>query len=659
MAEFPLPPPTSLPPVVIPPGGGGPVAASGIRGLLARIAPTVIFLWSQSWPGRVVTWVFYVISLKAVFDWVWEWGSSVAGHINAIVFWRQPDAWVEGWKHWMSMNPNQDNQLGKVMHTIFSSFAGFPVDEKTIQQVMDGEVRQEDLQNFAGVFRKAIEDVFDVKKVAQGYFERLPGDAERDNFRQFIALHARLQMGMALANLTKDSLAFGVGQGITAVTKAMEALLGLEDAQEEILEPLMEKMIVEGMTKKFNREILPVDLTPSDATAARIRGYIDQDTFKKILDNEGIRYGVRETLKKLRANNLSQADIQERYNQGLTQGTEVFDFFRQTGYLEEDATLKENLVINDRLWKLQAELTNVREQQFVRGVISEPDFRNHLQTQNYNQDEEDVQVLISLAKRTLGTSGKPKAITGSFNIVPERVKPGQNAIIKWNIRNADEITITDLGSVPARGEQPLVVTASKTYLLTARSDTDEETFPAYVELKGEVEEKLPRVSLTVSPQRGTLGSLRELRWSVSNSDSVSIDGFGAVPEQGVQFVFPILPTFYTLRAANKAGTVSIQDVALVELPEFGLPEPNKPRISFSITPGVVTLDQPRSELKWETTQSKNQYLIDPDGNREDIPAAGARIITVARSGVYTVRAENDFGATERQEAVILKSNELL
>jgi len=652
----------ALPPEIgsgAPPSGTSPAAPppalpSPIRSIASRIAPAILTLFRLSWPGRIAIFAINLLSLKAVWDWLWDWGSSIAGHVNAIVFWRQPDAWVEGWKAWLNIDKSADNQLAKVVHTVLSRFMGFGVSEGAVKGALDGSVSGDDLNNFADTFVKAITGTFDIGQVARGFQSREPGTAEEDNFRRFMALNARLHMGKIAADMTKGTLAFGVGEGIVSIAEAIEGLMGLEDAQEEILEPLMEKLIIEGWTKKFNREILGTDLTTDDAIEFEIRGWLLAGQFDKILDNEGIRPDVRADLIQLRAKRPSQSDLQDLYNRGLANDIDLTGYFRTVGFLAEGAKIKADLVASDRLWKLRKEQEGVLEQQAVKGIIPDAEYEGFLRNNAYKGDEVGVLMDILRRKKTLTAATTARRITGSFNITPERVKEGASAIIKWSIRNADTINITDLGAVGPRGEQPLEVLRSRTYTLTASNDAGEEvTFPAYVEVRGAPEIKLPRVSLSLSPRSGTVGSLRELRWNVSNAESITIDGV-PVEQQGVLFVTPVLPTFYTLVATNAAGTATTQDVALIELPFDGIDPSVKPTVSFAISPLIVSALQPRVEIKWGTINSNSQTLTYPDGRTIDVGANGAMIEVITASGVFTFRAKNARGEVARQEAVIFK-----
>lgn len=501
---------------------------------------------------------------------------------------------------------------------------------------------------------KEIFNIFNIPGVASGYLNRQAGVEEQENFARFIGLNWQVQMADLIAEIASRWVPRDIAGGVREVGDRIQKVLGLEDAQEEIMEPLMEKLIVEGLAKRFNRETLPTDLTPNDAINAEIRGYITPAAMHLILDNEGLRKDIRDPLRKMQAKNLAETDLRDLYQRDIWNRGQVFQAYRENGYLDEEAELKTHLIEQDRLYKLKAELLNCKEAQFIAGVIDESSFRSFLATLGFDNAEEETEIEICKCKQTIKPGAKPKQITGSFNVTPERVKPGSHAIMKWNIRNAEEVFIEGIGNVDARGEIVITPTVSTTYRLTAKSDTDTEVFPAVVIVGDAPEVKKPVATLTVSPSRGTVGQPRELRWRTTGADSVTIDAFGPVEPSGLRVVLPIIPTFYTLTATNIAGSTVAQDVAFVSPPSIPEIERNQPKVSFAITPGVVSLAQAQSELKWVIENSDDQWLIAPDGSREKIPAQGVRIITSLASGVWEVEAQNQFGKTSRQEAVIFK-----
>lgn len=499
--------------------------------------------------------------------------------------------------------------------------------------------------------------LFNIDGVRAGYQSRQPGAEEQQNFARFVGMNWQIQMADLIAEFASHWIPGDIAAGSRSIGDKVGAMLGLEDAQEEIMQPLMEKFITEGLGKRFNRETMPTDLSPSDAVQAFIQELIPPGVMKLILDNEGVRPDIREALIQLRAKNLTEADFRDLYQRGTWTQDQVFKGYRGIGYLAEDATLKTALLTHDRAFALRTELLNVKESQFVHGVLDENGLRSFLATLHFTAEEEDLEIEIAKGKASMGTAKKPKAIAGTFNVAPWRVKPGASAVMSWNIRNAENVTISGMGSVDHRGERVIQPDISQTYILTASSDTDTERFEAVVQVGDTRELKRPTASLSASPGKITIGTPVELKWITNNADSVSIDQVGPVAESGAMPVFPFLSTIYTLRARNAQGETIRQDIVFVDLPDADLGKEQRPGVAFAITPGVVKTKQPQTELTWTLTRAESGTLTFPDGSTKDVGRNGALIVTVSESGIFTLKATNIFGTTQNQQAVIFEAGE--
>lgn len=626
--------------------------------MFRKYLPLALWAVFQASPvGRVLLWVWKFLSTAYFLNWLWNLFSGFFGFLYNLLYWLHPDLWLAGMKGFLRIERDYVGAISANVHMVLNKFMGVPISAGTVTNITDGAISPNDLMNVGDAIASMIKGVFDIDAVARGYQTREPGTAESDNFSRFIGMHSRLQIGSMVAELLKDRLPLGTGHGISSIAEHLHKLVGLEDAQEEILEPLMEKLIVEGWTKGFNRQILGVDLTPGDAVDAYIRNLLPEGSLNKILDNEGIRPDIRPILFNLRAKNLTEADFRDLYQRGMWSRDDVFAGYRLNGYVEDDAQLKTSLILQDREFQLRKELLNVKESQFVAGVLDEGSLRNYLATLSFTAEEEDIEIEIAKGKASLRTTTRPKQITGTFNVAPWRVRPGATAMMSWNIRNAENITISGIGTVGARGERVITPDISQTYVLTAESDTDSERFEAAVQVGETRELKRPTVTFSASPGRITIGTPVELKWTTGNAETVSIDGIGQVGEAGAMAVFPFLSTIYTLRATNAQGTTVRQDIVFVELPDVDFDRERRPSISFSITPGVVRAAQPQAELNWSITRADEGRLTFPDGNTQTVSRNGALIVTATASGIYTLRASNLFGETQNQEALIFQGAE--
>ncbi|MGA3128755.1 MAG: peptidoglycan-associated lipoprotein Pal [Candidatus Korobacteraceae bacterium] len=102
-----------------------------------------------------------------------------------------------------------------------------------------------------------------------------------------------------------------------------------------------------------------------------------------------------------------------------------------------------------------------------------------------------VALLVGCAKKTqvaktVPPPPPPSAPTATLAASPDTVERGQVVRLMWNTGNANEISITGVGTVTARGTTSLVPQSSTTYVLTAKGP-------------GGSKEATARVTVTVPP----------------------------------------------------------------------------------------------------------------------------------------------------------------
>lgn len=607
--------------------------------------------------GRLLAWVAATATYGAVKTWILNHWAITWTFASGLAYNLFPSLWSKAYEEITPIVEEAAQVASGPAAKMASNMTGLPFSAEAMASIVgDGwtdKERQAVGESFLGIF----DDIFRVKPIADGYEARQPGGAERASFARFIGRNAQLQSAGIMLDLIKDKMPKDLLLGLGDMVDRGEKIMGFEDSQEEIMEPFMEKMIVEGLGKQFNRAIRPVDLTPGDAIESYIRGYVELPTMDLILDNEGIRKDIRTTLINLKAKNLTEADFRDLYQRGIWTSDQVKEGYIGNGYLEADALRKAAMLVLDREWTLKKELLNVKESQFVHGVLDEAGLRAYCASIHFTNQEEDIEIEIAKGKASLSTTKKPKQIAGTFNVAPWRVKPGASAVMSWNIRNANDITISGIGPVDNRGERVIQPTVSQTYVLSAANETDEERFEAVVQVGDTRELKRPTASFSASPGRVQVGTPVELKWSTSNADSVSIDQVGPVAEAGAVVVYPFLTTIYTLRARNAQGERIVQDVVFVDIPSIPDLERLQPSVSFTITPLVFTKAQPRVEVKWVTQRALGVTLEDNLGNTRDVGRNGVLIAEPGETGVWTLRASNTYGTTVRQEAAIRKQPE--
>ncbi|MBM3810450.1 MAG: hypothetical protein FJW20_02320 [Acidimicrobiia bacterium] len=170
---------------------------------------------------------------------------------------------------------------------------------------------------------------------------------------------------------------------------------------------------------------------------------------------------------------------------------------------------------------------------------------------------------------TVQTGPKPSIITFAAN--PVEIVAGDPSTLSWNVQDADEITITGLGTVQATGSAPVTPAQTTTYTLTAKNRFGTSSAQATVT----VFPRLRIVSFTATPTTIRSGQPVTYRWATENATEVFISGgIGPRPVNGsLVNAGPINTTTYLLTAMGRLGQVATATVT-VTVDNTGTPPPN-------------------------------------------------------------------------------------
>ena len=154
----------------------------------------------------------------------------------------------------------------------------------------------------------------------------------------------------------------------------------------------------------------------------------------------------------------------------------------------------------------------------------------------------------------------------------------------------------------------------------------------------------PNIELfTVSPGNIVRGGSIELRWNVSNAQTVSIDnGIGQVASSGSKMLYPQASTTYTLTASNEgASAIATTSVTVQESAFVGNPD-----ITFT----AQHLGGTSWQLNWNVFYA-TQIIIEPDIG--PVNPTGSRVVVLSSGQIklYRLTAINDWGWAYRQVGV--------
>ena len=210
-----------------------------------------------------------------------------------------------------------------------------------------------------------------------------------------------------------------------------------------------------------------------------------------------------------------------------------------------------------------------------------------------------------------------------FLATPAQVPSGGTSTLVWEVRNSDDVTITEIGQVGSSGSSSVTVSETKTFTLTARNEAGEVNATAVVTVADSAPPKILEFKAMPAVAKQP-GDPVVLSWSTENATQVSIVGIGDVAASGSVTVNPVVRTTYVLIAygvnsevssevtvtienANRAPMATINNNRVVYAPDNGLAtltldgtrsmDPDGDPITFqwrSIGPGNAEISNPAS-----------------------------------------------------------------
>jgi hypothetical protein len=218
----------------------------------------------------------------------------------------------------------------------------------------------------------------------------------------------------------------------------------------------------------------------------------------------------------------------------------------------------------------------------------------------------------------------------SFQANPTSITPGQASTLIWQTQNADQVTISGIGSVAQNGSTSVSPSETTTYTLTATNPQGQTTATVTVTVASS---SAPVVaSFTATPAQISAGGTSTLNWQVTNATDVSITSIGRVNPTGSQAVSPSTTTTYTLTASNSAGQVTAQVTVTVT---------QSTRItSFTATPSTITAGE-TVLLSW-ATEGATSASIGPGVGA--VAVNGSVQVQPAADTTYTLTVTGNGGA---------------
>lgn len=184
-----------------------------------------------------------------------------------------------------------------------------------------------------------------------------------------------------------------------------------------------------------------------------------------------------------------------------------------------------------------------------------------------------------------------------FAATPPEILPGEQSTLVWEVENATEVSISNIGTVSASGTSTVTPTTDTNYVLTAKNAQGSVVASVTVTVIAPVK----ILDFVADPAKiGIAGEAVTLRWQTENATEVIITGVGPVPVNGSVEVTPPSDISYTLTAYGRRSSAT----ALV-IVRVGASADNHPPVADAGPDQVTT---------GESIRLDGSKSYDPDGD---------------------------------------------
>ncbi len=154
---------------------------------------------------------------------------------------------------------------------------------------------------------------------------------------------------------------------------------------------------------------------------------------------------------------------------------------------------------------------------------------------------------------------------------PSTINPGDSSTIYWDVSNATDVIITNIGDVNLSGNKDVYPLGTTIYTLKAKNDVGTSTAFLLVTVGTSTygatggQNGAPLIQeFRVTPDVIRPGDTALLSWRVDGASSVYIWQIGNVPATGSQAVNPTVTTGYVITATNSYGTTTSNALLTVD-----------------------------------------------------------------------------------------------
>jgi peptidoglycan-associated lipoprotein len=162
--------------------------------------------------------------------------------------------------------------------------------------------------------------------------------------------------------------------------------------------------------------------------------------------------------------------------------------------------------------------------------------------------------LLSIAAMIASLLSACAPPTAKLTVSSNEVKSGEPVTVKWETKNAKEITLNG-EKVDKIGGKSVIPTATTKYEIVARRGKKDARDSATVTVNT-TRAAAPTVTLKADQSAIERGQNTKLTWATTNSKIITISGLGEVPATGEREVSPRVSTTYTATALGDGGNAT-------------------------------------------------------------------------------------------------------
>lgn len=201
----------------------------------------------------------------------------------------------------------------------------------------------------------------------------------------------------------------------------------------------------------------------------------------------------------------------------------------------------------------------------------------------------------------------------TFTVSPANAKVGEVVTVRWDVQNAERVSLTPFGVVPTSGSRQVKLSRDTTFTLTAQQGKTPSSADVVSRLSASV--GAPQIQVfEITPASVQRGQNVTVRWQTSGAAKVRMAPFGDLPAAGSRTFAPTQTANYTLKASNGQQEILKNVVVTVAAVPTQI-------TGFSVTPASPAVGDP-IKVQWRAAGAQ-QVTLRWGNQQQTLPASGS------------------------------------